>query len=226
MAKETGARAALRRLLLRLSYDVRHRAGTLDEVWIDVGAHRGETTLKSAMINPRLTVFAFEPNWKMARGLMGKVENFVVIPMAVSNEDGMADFNLNATTGSSSLLEMNEKSKEAWQDYDLTVTERVPVPTIRIDTFMRLAEIETIHFLKIDAEGADVMVIESCGERLKDVRKIKVEVDLLPKPLYEGALTRDQVVAYMAERGFALAEDRLQNQDRQANLTFVHADST
>ncbi len=31
-------------------------------IWIDVGAHRGETTLHHALRNPNLKIFAFEPN--------------------------------------------------------------------------------------------------------------------------------------------------------------------
>jgi FkbM family methyltransferase len=215
-------KASLARFAHRHGYS-KLRLGRLNETWIDVGAHGGETTFESALRNKGLTVFAFEPNWALARQLMGRLENFIVIPMAVSTEDGTAEFMLNATDGSSSLLEMREEGKQVWSDYDLSVTAKVTVPTIRLDTFMNRAQIPVVDYLKVDAEGADLMVIESCGDRLKDVRRIQAEVDLADPPLYEGAPTKAEFVDFMKQRGFALTRALKQNQDRQENLVFTQA---
>jgi FkbM family methyltransferase len=156
----------------------------------------------------------------MARDVMGVLPNFIVLPMAVSEEDGIAEFRINANDGSSSLLPMSESGKAEWPDFDYTVTQSVQVPTIRLDTFMALAGISTVEYLKVDAEGADLAVLRSAGDRLADVRRVMVEVDLLENRLYEGAPTRDEMLEFMAERGFSLREAVRQNLDRQENLIF------
>jgi Methyltransferase FkbM domain len=117
-----------------------------------------------------------------------------------------------------------EKSGIAqWKDLDLTVQSTVVVQTIRLDTFMKFADLRYIDYLKVDAEGADLRVVQSAGDRLKDIRKIKLEVDTAPARLYEGAPSHDEVVTYMADRGFNLTHMEAQNDGRQENLTFSRA---
>ena len=141
----------------RAGYNLRRVHAASPEVWIDVGAHLGETTLGAATRNPGLLVFAFEPNWDLARQIMGKAANFVVLPMAVSGTDGVATFFVNAEDGSSSLLRINDDLVEKWKGrMDLRVKEKVLVPTIRLDTFLRRMNLRRVDYLKVDAEGTDL----------------------------------------------------------------------
>ena len=197
----------------------------VNEVWVDVGAHLGEGTLDAAIENPRLLVFAFEPNWALARRIMGVAPNFVVLPMAVSDIDGTAEFFINASDGSSSLARMEASGVAHWKDFDYTVQSKVLVPTIRIDTFMNVAGLRTIDFLKIDAEGVDLRVAQSAGSRLSDIRKIKLEVDTAPDRLYEGAPRHDAVVSFFTAHDFALTDTDTQNDERQENLTFTRREN-
>lgn len=64
--------------------------GAVMGTWIDVGAYHGEATLLCVRSNPKLCVYAFEPNLRAAVGLMGQASNFYVIPMAVGEHDGVA----------------------------------------------------------------------------------------------------------------------------------------
>jgi hypothetical protein len=106
---------------------------------------------------------------------------------------------------------------------DLTVRSTALVPTIRLDTFMRLCDLSHIDYLKVDAEGTDLRVVQSAGDRLRDIGEIKLEVDVAPDRLYQGAPSRDQIVDFMATKGFKLTETEVQNDGRQANLTFARA---
>jgi FkbM family methyltransferase len=198
--------------------------GKVDTIWIDVGAHLGQGTLDAALCNPSLLVFAFEPNWALARQIMARAANFVVLPMAVSDADGFADFFINAYDGSSSLVRMKESGMAHWKDFDYAVTSKVVVQTIRLDTFMRLAGLQKVDYLKIDAEGLDLRVAQSAGERLRDIRRITLEVDIAPDRLYEGAPGHVEVVDFLVKRGFELVDTELQNAGRQENLTFSAPD--
>ena len=190
-------------------------------VWIDVGAHLGEGTLEAALHNPNLLVFAFEPNWVLARQLMGRAANFVVLPMAVSDADGVAEFFISSSDASSSLVGTEAAGLTHWRDLDLSIRSTVSVQTIRLDTFMRLCGLKNIDFLKVDAEGVDLRVVQSAGDRTADIKKITLEVDTAPNRLYEGAPSREEVMSFMLARGFKLLQAETQNDGRQQNLTFV-----
>jgi FkbM family methyltransferase len=195
----------------------------VDTIWIDVGAHLGEITLDAALRNQKLLVFAFEPNWTLARQIMGRAANFVVLPMAVSDTDGYANFLINSCDGSSSLVRMEESGLAHWKDFEYAVKSEVFVQTVRLDTFMNLAELRSVDYLKVDAEGVDLRVIQSAGDRLKDIKRITLEVDVAPDRLYQGAPSRDEVIDFMTKREFQLVEFESQNAGRQENLTFSSA---
>ncbi|MBS1855715.1 MAG: FkbM family methyltransferase [Acidobacteria bacterium] len=193
-----------------------------DEVWIDVGAHAGESTLEAARKRPGLRVYAFEPNLTLAAGLMGRLPNYIVLPMAVAEHDGSAAFHLNRFDAASSLLPFHPEGLRQWVSAEaLGVAETVPVPTIRLDTFLNRAGIRTVDYLHVDAQGADLAVVRSAGDRLHDVRRIKLEVQLGAVPLYEGAATKEDTVRFLESAGFQLESSERQSADQEENLTFV-----
>ena len=205
----------------RAGYDLRRIHSAASEIWIDVGAHLGETTFEAASRNPRLIVFAFEPNWDLARQMMGKAANFIVLPMAVSDTDGVATFYINAEDGSSSLLKLMVEGVPESKREAARVKAEVLVPTIRLDTFLRQMDLRRIDYLKVDSEGMDLRVVQSAGDRLKDIRKIKMEVESGEGHGYHGQANREDAIFFMARHGFRLMSIEKQNEDRQENLTFL-----
>src|ERR1700732_4336080 len=69
--------------------------GGVRGTWIDVGAHCGEISLEWAKRNPGLKVYAFEANVSVAARLVGQASNYFVVPMAVAEVNGIADFHVN-----------------------------------------------------------------------------------------------------------------------------------
>jgi FkbM family methyltransferase len=194
------------------------------QIWIDVGAHLGEKTFASAEANPSLRVYAFEPVLRLAAQRLGRLPNFVVVPMAVAEHDGCADFYLNEFPAASSLLPFDPDGLAGWRGGDVLKIERkLTVPTIRLDTFLNVMAIPKVQFLKIDAQGADLAVIRSLGKRLKDVDKISLEVQINPVPLYAGGTRVDEVERYMRAAGFTLDAREKQSFDQEENLTYVRA---
>jgi len=193
-----------------------------DQIWLDVGAHEGEKTLAAARGNPALYVYAFEPNLAAASRLMGLLANYVVIPIAVAEQNGSAAFHLNRYEGASSLLPFVPEGLARWiRGGELVVTATVTVPTMRLDTFLDGAGIGRVHYLKVDAQGSDLAVIRSAGERLKDIDRISLEVQTTPFELYRGASRKDDVLAFLGGAGFELVEVEAQSFDQEENLTFV-----
>lgn len=213
------------RRLVRACYKVGDELLRLERpgvVWIDVGAHLGELTFHFARRNPSLRVYAFEPNLKLAVQRMGALRNFVVLPMAVAENDGFAEFHINSYDQSSSLLPLDQEGVSHWIGGEVLREEQTTVvPTIRLDTFMNQAGISKVAYLKVDAQGADLAVVRSAGERLKDIDRITLEVAVAPRQLYSGAPRKEEVMRYMSERHFFLASAPTQTHGQEENLTFV-----
>ena len=193
-----------------------------DQIWLDVGAHDGEKTLEAARRNPGLFVYAFEPNPAPASRLKGVLANYMVLRAAVAERNGCAPFHVNRYEGASSLLPFVPEGLARWiGGGELAVAETVTVPTMRLDTFLDGVGIRRVHYLKIDAQGMDLAVIRSAGERLKDIDRISLEVQTTPFELYRGASRREDVVPFLTSAGFELIEVEAQSFDQEENLTFV-----
>ncbi len=212
------------RTLCRGGTKLLRRSG-LRGVWIDVGAHHGETTLWHARQNPSLRVYAVEPNLTAASKLMGRASNYFVLPMAIAEHDGLADLHLNSFDAASSLLPMDEAVRRAWVGGEILKEESVvTIPTVRLDTLMRVLGIGAVDFLKVDTQGTDLAVIKSAGKRLADIAKITVEVSLTPAPLYSGAAAKEEVIEFLGKSGFSLVDVEEQSHGQEQNLTFVRKD--
>lgn len=191
-------------------------------IWIDVGAHLGQNTFGFALANPKLMVYAFEPNIEVAIKRIGLLPNFVVIPMAVSEQDGCIDFYVNTFDQCSSILPIDPNVGQNWiENIDLTVQNKICVPTIRLDTFLNLVKIPKIDYLKIDAQGADLSVIKSAGQRLRDIQKITFEVQTTTVPLYIGASRKDETITYLEDSGFTFLNREIVTKDKEEDLTFI-----
>ncbi len=196
------------------------RPGT--RVWIDVGAHRGETTFEQARSNPDLIVYAFEPDVSVASHRYALLDNFIVIPMAVSDRDGFRQFHVNSNDRTSSLLPLDHNAMQGWRGVSkLRTVQRLTVPTIRLDSFLNAMRIESVEYLKIDAQGHDLEVVRSLGDRIGDVAELRVEACATAQPMYSGAHNSvNNIIAFMQAQGFELLENSPETLGQEANLVF------
>ncbi len=195
------------------------------KVWLDVGAHHGQSTLNQAISDPAVTVYAFEPNLKLAAKLSGVTPNYVVIPAAIAKQDGVSEFYLNREDAASSLKPFNPQTVQEWiGGEELQVETTTTVPTIRLDTFLNQMQIDEVDYLKIDAQGSDFDVVLSLGDRLRDCHKVKLEVAITPIQLYSGAATKAEVLSYFIQHDFILIRIDKQSHEQEENLTFVRKD--
>jgi hypothetical protein len=87
---------------------------------------------------------------------------------------------------------------------------------------MDLANIRHIDFLKIDAQGGDLLVVKSAGKRIRDIDKIFLEVITTPFQLYVGNPTEAETIDYLEKQGFKLAgTEKEQTYGQFENLTFI-----
>lgn len=77
-------------------------------------------------------------------------------------------------------------------------TREVPVDTVRLDD---IAEVRPMDFLKLDIQGAELMVLEAAAAALADTVAIQVEVSFLP--VYKDQPLFADVDTFLREHGFA-----------------------
>lgn len=191
---------------------------TVDEKWIDYF--------------PRSYLISFEPLIEkyaalLARGntryhgdkldravpLSHHHKRGIVLPLAVAPSvapNGLSTMTIGAMAGCSSVMAVNRKAQ--WGHGCKESIERRTVPTINVSAALALTTLP-ISLLKVDAQGLDFRLVRALSVReLQRIRSIDLEVRGTEwpgppprkqcEPLYEGQETCEEVVAYMASRGF------------------------
>lgn len=213
------------RILRKHLRKMRQRQRLHGATWIDVGANRGQLTLGAARYCPGLTVWAFEPTPELAHELkLQAPPNYHVIEAAIALYDGEAVFHLNNNDSTSSLLLNNPDGKWIGGE-DIEKIGEVRVQTMRLDTFLNRHGIQKVDWLKVDAQGADLDVVESAGERLSDVSCVTMEVTVGITEQYVGSTRKEAAVSFMKRNAFALVRAESQTHDQEENLTF-HSGTT
>jgi FkbM family methyltransferase len=190
-------------------------------MWLDVGANRGGKIMESAAEHDDIIVYAFEPNLLAVAGNIGRYSNYIVVPAVVTVTNGVQILQLADSDTASTIMPINWENTVRWQGGPLTVTSRIPVPAIRLDTFMDAVGIGSVEQLTVDAQGADLDVLKSAGDRISDIESVRVEVAVTPFPVYVGAPTKQEVIGYMDSRGFRLTGIEPSSYGQEEYLQFV-----
>jgi FkbM family methyltransferase len=194
----------------------------------EVGAYLGDDGIIQACRNYGHRLYMFEPNPRCVDLLRRKTEGIQtahVEPVAISNFSGTAQFNIACHDDCSSLQEFDENANKnwvhQWHPYKtFEMVDRVNVEVIRLDSFMEAHGIQAVDLLEIDAQGEDLRVVESLGARLRDVKKIQIEVNIHSAPLYKTGFTMSEAVAFFASHGFEKHVSWKQCLNREENVIF------
>jgi FkbM family methyltransferase len=132
--------------------------------FIDVGAHVGTWTLHLAPHFER--VIAFEPDprgWQvLSRNLkLNGIDNVEIVPKAVSNTTGSTRLNLFHNPCSNTVMDpgVMERTDSPIGQHE--------VETVSIDQFVESRGINDVDFVKIDAEGAELLIVEGAVRTLQ-----------------------------------------------------------
>ena len=115
----------------------------------DIGAHVGfYTLLASVLVGPKGRVFAFEPSPRNICYLKNHLrlngcDNVTLVEAAVAEKEGIASF---------------EESDNGYYDH-LSIRGNLKVKTVSLDNLVLNGKISPPDFIKIDAEGAELLVL-------------------------------------------------------------------
>jgi FkbM family methyltransferase len=140
-------------------------------VW-DVGANVGVFTFSSAAVAAKGVIVAVEPDIWLASILRRtsrldqyRNSDIRVVPVAISAADGTAKFVIaNRGRASNALESAGGRSQMGG------TREEQYVPTLRLDTL--LSSMPRPDFIKIDVEGAELMVLEGASKIICEIRPV------------------------------------------------------
>lgn len=141
-------------------------AGKVGGVVFDVGANVGNYSSKVLQINPRLTVYAFEPHPQTFAALKKNVRHssFVAINVAAGEYAGTADlYDYAVATDGSSHASFYQ---DVIESIHCAPSIHYRVTVVTLGEFARANQITNIVLLKIDAEGNELNVLKGIKDFL------------------------------------------------------------
>lgn len=170
---------------------------------IDVGA-RGGIEDQWLQFSPHIRAYGFEPDERecdrLNRNDPGKV---TYIPCALSSTAGEQRFYVTEDPFCSSLFPpVDQFVRERPRLAGMRVENVTTIQTRTIDDSVREYDIGPLDHLKIDAQGAELEILEGSTSSLDTIRSVNLEVQF--SRLYEGTPLFGQVDTFLRGRGFVL----------------------
>jgi len=174
------------------------------DVVVDVGANIGYFTLLAArLVGPKGKVFSFEPEPLNFRYLTKNIElnNYSQVfayQMAVSNKNGKTKLYLCDYDSGHHTINKYEGVK-AYSRGRPTRKHSVEIETVVLDDFLK-EKTNHIDVVKIDVEGAELLVIKGMEEILKKNRNIKILLEFFPLLLRKMESSPEELIKMLSQK--------------------------
>ncbi len=193
--------------------------------FFDIGACEGLSSVRYLSIFPKSKIYAFEPvpsNFSevLKNKTKHKLNNLNPFKIGLSSKKGTATFyvssgkppnkdkpqdnSLSFGNKSSSLYKPG-KTKEVhpWLEFKESIT----IETETLANFCVDNKIESIDFIHMDVQGAELMVLEGAGKMISNVNSIWLEVEKIA--LYEGQALKDDIEKFLYKNNFKLVLNKV-----------------
>jgi FkbM family methyltransferase len=180
----------------------------------DVGAHRGQFAVFARARWPRAEIISFEPIELEARRISYVAPGVSVKNVALGAERCKAELHLSRASDSSSLFPIGRQAEVFPGTEEAGLLD---VQVERLDSHMQAGRQPSL--LKIDVQGSELDVLK--GADLDQVGCVYVESSFVE--LYTGQALAAQVICYLDEHQFRLADIRNLSRSPESGLA-VQAD--
>jgi len=174
-------------------------------VILDIGSYTGEQSCEFAAQFPRSQIYAFEArpqSVEIIRRTVSRYSNIEVIESAVHEFDGETEFHVvNELNPAASSLFVGSGVQDIHPIRQTSIT----VPTMRLDTWAKKAEIRRFDIVWMDLQGAELLALRGMGDMLGTVRAIQLEITY--RELYTGQVMWPEVRAFLEANGFQLVDE-------------------
>lgn len=173
---------------------------------VDVGASGGLHSRWQKVANYNFKAVLFEPDPREYDRLKQSLgDNYLVINSALSNSAQQVEFNLCRQQTASSIfmpnLELINKYPEAER---CDIVDTITIKTDTMDNQLLNAGLTEIDFIKIDAQGYELSILEGAVKTLNNVIGLEIEVEFLP--IYKNQPLFHEVDQFIMSRGFELID--------------------
>jgi FkbM family methyltransferase len=188
---------------------------------VDVGANVGQFSLLCKIVHPKAYIHAFELLNKAAntfKKVLGRHPDIVLHIHAIGSEATNQSMNVTARADSSSLLALDAQSR-IYPGTHVVSQEAVCVKPLQ--DVLRDEDILSPALLKIDVQGFEGEVLKGGEGLLETFDWIYLEASFVE--LYSGQPLADEIIGWLAARGFRLVSVNCDGFIRQEGKT-VQAD--
>lgn len=171
-----------------------------DPVILEAGGHYGEDTVVMAKKWPSSTIYTFEPcptYYSRLEQTVASFPNIHSFPFGLYSKTGEHVFHVSRNwDGASSVLEDNYLPVTIYDDYQIMVYLK------NLDEWAKETHIDHIDYMWLDMEGAELAVLKSSPEILKNVRAISLELNY--REFRKGMPHFQEVKDFLCGQGFTL----------------------
>lgn len=160
---------------------------------------------------PNLTIYGFDADPEACEAANVDFEakgadwNEFHIPIAIAKETGTATLYVTKNPMCSSLYAPNEDLLKHFPRLPelVSLNYTTQIETTTLDEFCKTEEIESIDFLQVDVQGAELQVLEGAIDLLnQSILAIQVEVEF--SPIYQNQPLFADVDTFLRRQGFVL----------------------
>lgn len=177
---------------------------------LHIGAHTCEEEPLYLKYITRENIIWLEANPKLVQDIIAKNTHIRVYNYAVSDKSGQS-ITLNVTNNgqSSSILNL---SKHSLYYPDIVVTDKIKVPTIRLDDFMATQGLDFADFnmINLDIQGAELLALRGAGDEISKFDIVYSEVNT--EELYQGCCKLNEIDQYLRQYGFTRTDIYMTNE--------------
>ena len=154
-------------------------------------------------------VVGFEPDPIEFERLQTQTPNFwksvTILPFGLSKRSGRQTLNIPTDPQSASLLKHNITIGEKFRKQQFFEIQRTKnIQTLSLKDALKKTNFRSIDFMKIDIEGAELLVFKSAPDVMKDVLAIKTEISFIPFRINQPLAI--DIGNYLRQAGFELMD--------------------
>jgi len=161
---------------------------------MEIGSLDGRDSLYFKEHYPNANVFCIEGLPSNYQNYLSNLDTITPINIVIADYDGMITFHHKNINGIHGILNRGDQYG----------TDTLSLPCKTIKTICKEYKIDSIDLVKIDVEGASYEILNSMGDKLKDIKIMHIETESYP--FFKGQKLHSEVEVILLENGFELIE--------------------
>lgn len=172
----------------------------------DIGANRGDISAKYQQLYKKATIHAFEPFPDTYKILYenSKITGCISNNLALDEQPGEKCLYINKSVDTNSFLESSRIGASS-DEYCRTV-DKLVVQTTSIDVYCLKNKIATIDIMKLDVQGAELMVLKGSKFMLEQKRIKLIYTEVYFKQQYKDQPLFSDLEVFLREYGYILVD--------------------